>query len=319
MVKPLKNVKEVENLKNRFMLIQAYSGFGNKLFNIIIGLYFKKIYNYDVYFVDTISKHSKTENKTTDEIFPKLKNNFIFISNQEGNYIANLPNLKWINFPMQKLRNLHQIKKFIKNDKIFFNTTKLYNLVYDMWKYIDHSILEINKLTINKNVLQFVSANYTAVHIRYGDKLYYSLRNSNPTEKFQFIVYTPEYYYELINKIKSKVIILTDSPKTVNEFLVKKYNLKNVIILDISTLDSFYMLMMANTLIMSHSTFSYAANLLSPKKQQVIYCTFKDANKYGVVDNLIFPDWKVIYNKKYILNFNQNLLRKMYEFHTKYS
>jgi hypothetical protein len=41
---------KIKNLKKKFILIQQYTGLGNKIFDCIIGIYLKYNYGYNIYY-----------------------------------------------------------------------------------------------------------------------------------------------------------------------------------------------------------------------------------------------------------------------------
>ena len=316
----IKKAKKVENIKDPFILIQEYSGFGNKVFNIIIGIYLKYKYKYYIYFVDTKSKHTKKDDPEITTIFPRLKNEFIFIDDNEGDYLGHILDTYRLEVPFQNVRELGDLDKYFTNYRISLHATHLYNLVFDMYYSFDEhqkKIFKINRLLIDPDVLSFIKqTNYAAVHIRYGDKLKQSFPKKNEKYNLTFVLYTPKYYYNNIKKINMPVIILTDSPKLVDEFIIKRYNVTNAKIIDTNFLNSFYLLLYSNICILSHSTFSYCAYLMSQRQKEYVYCGLPDMlKKYGTVDCLVGQNWKIINTEKCILNFDLPLLRKMYEYY----
>ena len=326
------SMKKIDKLENKFILIQQYTGFGNKIFDIIIGLYLKINFGYSIYYVDSFSSHSKSTDPKIKDIFKKLSDEFILISDKEGDYIQFI--LKYTLYNPKNVKNLKELKNHFTNNRIKLRPTVLYHLVFDMYKTFNvkiKKIFEINSNLILDNILSYSKTNYAIIHIRYGDKLNmaidkYNLINKNTfniTKDFTFItfpIYTPEYYYNQIlqiKKLKIPIIILTDSIEVVKYFIINKYNLKNdpyIFIPNIDFINSFYLMLHSNYIIMSHSTFSYSAYLLSNKKnkQTHIFCyANKFFTKYKTADLIISKSWKLIDNKKYILNFDQELVNKM--------
>ena len=329
------SMKKINNLENKFILIQLYAGFGNKIFDIIIGLYLKINLGYNIYYVDTTSTHIKSTDPKIKDIFKKLSNQFIFISDEEGDYIQYILNYKLFN--PKNINNLQQLNNHFTINKIKLRTSALYHLVFNMYNTFDSNIknlFDINQNLILDDILSYTKTNYAIIHIRYGDKLNLAINknnliknnnNINSTKDFSFMtfpIYTPEYYYNQIlqiKKLKLPIIILTDSRKIVKHFIINKYNLENdpdIFIPDINFINSFYLMMYGNYIIMSHSTFSYSSYLLSTnlnKKEQIYLFCYTDEflTKYKVVDLIISNDWKLINNKKFILNFDQKLTIEM--------
>jgi len=328
-----KSMIKINNLENKFISIQNYAGFGNKIFDIIIGLYLKINFNYSIYYVDTMSPHIKSSDPKIKDIFQKISDQFIFISNEEGDYIKYF--LKYKLFNPSNVNNIKQLNNYFTENKIRLRTTALYHLVFDMYNTFDSKtkkMFDINQNLILDDILTYSKSNYAIIHIRYGDKLNLAIdkdnlinKNININKGFTFItfpIYTPKYYYDQIlqiKKLKIPIIILTDSINVVKHFIINKYNLENdpdIFLPDINFINSFYLMLYSNYTIMSHSTFSYSAYLLSTnikeKKQIYIFCyTNEFFKKYKTADLIISNDWKLINNKKYILNFDQNLILKM--------
>lgn len=327
-----KNMSKIDNLKKKFILIQIYTGFGNKVFDCIVGMYLKINFGYHVYYVDTQGPHTKSTDNSIAEIFPKIANEFEIINDNQGDYIKYILKYSFFDKNIDLIKNL---KKYFVEDKIRVGTTFLYKFVYEMFESFDDEIKKIfiidDKL-INKDVISYSNTIYATIHIRYGDKLWLGIKNYNDSSnKFiSFPIFTPKYYYEQIKIIKKKnlpIVILTDSPKVIKHFLLKKYNIQNdsdIFLPDISFLDSFYLMLKSNYNVLSHSTFSYSAYILGKynydnKKDKIYtFCTSEEFNtKYFPYDLFISDDWIVHKNSKYILNFNQKLIKKMNDFNKK--
>jgi hypothetical protein len=199
---------KINNLKNRFILIQQYTGFGNKVFDCIIGIYLKYNYGYDIYYVDTITKHNKLNDPLVSDIFLKIKNEFILISDNEGDYIKFILKNKKINFKKCSLEHLHE---YINNDRNIINTPNLYYLVGKMYNSFNNeikNIFTINKSLIDPKIIELSKKIYAVVHIRYGDKLEYSLKlddSINLEKEFTYTIFTPKYYYNQIKKLKNLI------------------------------------------------------------------------------------------------------------------
>ena len=117
-----KYMKKIDNLENKFVLIQLYAGFGNKIFDCIIGMYLKINFGYTIYYVDTTSVHTKLNDPSMSDIYTKLKKEFKFITNNEGDYIKYYLNYNLYVPNINKLSNILKIKIVltpVSNDKIF--------------------------------------------------------------------------------------------------------------------------------------------------------------------------------------------------------
>ena len=304
---------KIKNLKKKFILIQQYTGLGNKIFDCIIGIYLKYNYDYNIYYVNTITKHTKENDPDITEIFQGLKNEFILISDNEGDYIKFLLNNNKKKFNNNiSLSNLHQeLNKdqlFIYPPTLYYMVNKMYNSFNDTMK----SIFIINKNLIDPEIIKLSDKTYAVIHIRYGDKLSYSLKldepnnfNKNPV----YIIYTPKFYYNQIKEIKKlniPIIILSDSNEIVKHFILEKYNLINdpiISLINTSTINSFWLLYNSSYLTLNESTFSCSARLLS---DNII-------NK-KIYRPPIFNELSIRKKKKYVLNFNQKKIKKMLKY-----
>ena len=328
----IKNMKKINNLKKKFILIQSYHGFGNLLFDCIIGIYLKYNFNYEIYYVNTISAHTKKGDPFITEVFTKLNNEFIIITNEEGDYINYILNYQFLYIKSNSLKNLQNyFTKDKDEDKIILKPHTIYNLVFDIYDTFTpkmKQIFTVNEKLIDKQILSYSKTTYATIHIRYGDKLKLGIKGNN-NNFITFPIYTPEYYYEqikLIKKLKIPIVILTDSYQVVKHFILEKYNLTSdpdIFIPNIQFIDSFYLLLYSSYVVMSHSTFSYGAYLLSKdnfknKKRVYTFCTTKEFfTIYNPADLFISKEWTIYENKNYILNFNQEKIKEMYEYNEK--
>jgi hypothetical protein len=327
----IKNMKKIDNLEKKYILLFIYSGFGNKVFDLIIGIYLKINYGYTIYYVDTETIHTKKNDPNIIDIFPNLKKEVKFISPNEGDYIKYLLEYEKTTIQTDKLKNL---SLELKKNQIILIPFKLYELVFQMYDSFTPEIkklFEINQNLINPEILSYSKTSYATIHIRYGDKLHAGLkRNKYDDNKFiKYPIYTPEFYYEqikIIKKLGLPIVILTDSYKTVKHFILEKYNLvsdSDIFMPDVPFIDSFYLLLYSKYFVMSHSTFSYLAYIFSKdyfknKSRIYAFCTTDEFfTIYKPADLFIQKDWTIYNNKKYILNFNQELVKKMYEFNEK--
>ena len=158
------------------------------------------------------------------------------------------------------------------------------------------------------------------VHIRYGDKLNISHKSYYKNDQdniFKHLIYKPEYYIKMIKKLKKynkKIFIISDDNIIVKKFILSKINYNNVHLLDISFLDSFYLLTKAKYIILSISTFSFLGMLINLNLKKAFYLKRqKELNNNMTPEEMHFNSNKIkIYeNKKYILNYDKKLMFNM--------
>jgi hypothetical protein len=235
------------NLAKKFVLIESNAGFGNKIFDCIIGMYLKINFSYTIYYIEIDSLHTKSGDPTMIEIFPNIKDEFFIINQNQLKYINYFLKNRKIKF---KINNLTNLSNYIKNFNSFnFLTYELYILVYDMFDSFDKKtkeIFNINQNLISSDIITYSKTKYATIHIRYGDKLSLGFKQFKNDKKFiTFPIYTPEYYYEqikIIKKLNLPIIILTDSYQIIKHFLLEKYNLINdpdIFFPDVTFINSF--------------------------------------------------------------------------------
>jgi len=329
--------KQKEKLKMKsngetFLFIDHYAGFGNYIFDLIIAYYFKKYVNKKVYVVEYCKNfHHEGKIEWLHVIFPLLKDDIHFITKEESIVLRKENEIKGMKEKeMQKMKN--NLQKNIKNYSIQIFTCRYYPWVYNMFSSFhedDKNKFMIDSIFLNEKYQDILKEDFTGIHIRYGDKLFYGINKKNHIGNsfMSFPIYTPEYYHEQIKKMieknpNEKIYLFTDSVSIVQKYLYEKFEYEkypNIQIMDIPFLDTFYILIYAKKFIMSHSTFSYAIYLLRKRKEQeCIICTIKDLYKiYKSYDCFIHPKWNVIHGKQYILNFQQEKIKNMYEYSKK--
>ena len=163
----IKNMKKINNLKKKFILIQSYHGFGNLLFDCIIGIYLKYNFNYEIYYVNTISAHTKKGDPFITEVFTKLNNEFIIITNEEGDYINYILNYQFLYIKSNSLKNLQNyFTKDKDEDKIILKPHTIYNLVFDIYDTFTpkmKQIFTVNEKLIDKQILSYSKTTFFLV------------------------------------------------------------------------------------------------------------------------------------------------------------
>ena len=298
------------------IFISINMGFGNKLMNLIIGLYTKYINNMDLYLLVFKSEHETNDDKTIIDIFPGI-----------SNYATILNNWKEVDdiFPMDtriihscegNADVLHNFKKDNTKNHIIKTPRYCYRFVMDFYNELPNdykNMLRINEQLLLPSTHNLVDKNYVSVHIRYGDKLDISSKD----DQYHYIIYTPDVYIQFINYFLKKnwtVYILTDDVKIVSEFIVNKIKSTNkLILLDIPFIDSFYILSKAVYSFLSISSFSMLAAIMNTKlKKGYIIDRYDHMSRAISEESINLPKQvKRIKNKRYILNDDVVLMKKM--------
>ena len=318
--------------------IYLYNLYNNKLVENIYRTPNKCIINY----VIIKSKHENVNDPTIDNIFinSKLKVNFINerqYQNVNKNTNININKIYNDNPQLQDLNSFPKYEELSLYNKIDNN----FKLVYEMYKTFSQKDKDIF-LNINNNILtdktalnNIVSQSYSLVHIRYGDKLQY-LNNyfDNPDINISelianksktiykldyFLLYTPEYYIHKINELikntneNMKIYIITDSVNIAKQFIMNIPSIKDnsrIVLLDKMTWwDSFYLFYYASNIILSTSTFCFAGAYFNKKKAncELVLYHHDETEPIAPEEYSISPYWKIIKERKYILNYNPKI------------
>jgi hypothetical protein len=289
---------------NTKIYFKSSAGFGNKIFELISALYAKYKYNCTVYLSVPISKHDTT-------IFSPKFSEIFYESNKKIKYI-----------PVRIYRKLKEANKLtnIQINKItdFPNSleNKLYRFsgtfscAFDMYTAIPYKkLLEINPKMINDKIKHFSNTKYNAIHIRYGDKLCLMRKDT------KFPVYTPQFYINMINILNKQnipIIILTDTEDIVKKYIIDKVpNNKLITMIDSNYVEAFYLLTKAKELVLSHSTFSFAAAYFNPTAKCYLVKKIVDHTNQVPEDTALNPKWTIIDNKDYLLQYNKPLVSEL--------
>jgi len=300
--------------------LRCSSGFGNKVFDLISAIYLKNKYQTDVYFATNRSIHEKSDDPFFGNIFYLSYRKIKYI------YMKKYYELKEkLPIEEQWIDDLSKLPKTITTNIRFGGLYKFAYAMYSTFGDDDKKLFTINpKLLHNEIIDPYVKklhGNYACIHIRYGDKLCYGLAEFQQTKYTPYMlpIYTPQYYLDQINELLKKddvkkILIMTDSVDLVRKYITDKYNDNpKVELLDSHYLDCFYLMIKTKYLIMSYSTFSFAAGYFNT--DAVCYLVkkyYQDPKKdYIYEDDALSPNWIIIDNKDYVLNFNQDLLKKM--------
>ena len=333
----------------KYIYIKNDAGFGNKIFDIIFAVYLYNLYQgmCNINYVLTKSSHETIHDLSIDKIFPKAKNKLNFMTLREYENININPKIKIYKI-YDKDDIMQAIETFPSYDSLNLHTKidanyRLTYKIYDTFGLEDKSIFNINEKIIKFNyknpkhtqLLTDIKKknDYSIVHIRYGDKLHFLKKYINSehgddkdidtllhSNVDQFLLYTPQYYIDKINDLlihnkNHTIYIISDSDDIVKEFIMKptrKFNNNpRVIYLEnLNWLSSFYIMIYASHIIMSSSTFSYAAAYFNKRKASCDlllyhYDTTKDTitpDEYAIA-----PHWNILSDRKYILNYSYKI------------
>lgn len=296
------------------ILIYSTTGLGNKIFDAIIGLYLKQTYGWNIVYSLTEDPHDLSADDISI-IFPKLANKFEFVNREEGKKLyADV----YKNLELSPNVNLNDIEKYFNGDNLRLKTFSLYDKIFELFEIIDQTLFDINTNLIDSDLIDLTKKNYGAIHIRYGDKLHYAFFKGKMDIRWP--IFSPYFYFRQIQEIKKmglKVLIFSDSPSVVKEFILKKYDLlddTNIFLMNISPIKSIYLLSHAQYFVLSHSTFSYIAYLFGKKigkNKKIVIADFHEKDKYLINDTQHSKNWTIWYGKQFILNFDVNLVKQM--------
>jgi len=316
----------------------------------LYNLYNKNTHKCIIHYVLVKSQHDIKTDPNINTIFLQTIAKINFITERQyqkvnKNHSININKIYNDNSMLQNLSTFPKYEKLQRYNKIDNN----FKLVYDMYKTFSNQ--DKDSFTMNKNILtdkdtldNITSQPYSLVHIRYGDKLYYLSKiinkpdidistlldkeNNDIYSKIdQFILYTPEYYIDKINELlesipkNMSIYIITDSVHIVKEFIMSQSNFNNnsrIVSLDtMSWWDSFYLLYYASNIILSSSTFCFAGayfNKKNAKCELLLYHYNKNSSNIAPEEYAISPSWKIVSDRKYILNYNPKIAYEVIKF-----
>jgi len=298
------------------------AGFGNKIFDVICGTYLYNLYKGKcvVNCVLYKSQHERFNDPHIEEIFVKACNKINFMSPQVYQELIEQPTPVLFGEigHYSSLADIPKYEKLGQNTKVL----SMFNLTFSMYQSfdsVDRNIFEINDHLIRDKheiLMRMPHKKYSIIHIRYGDKLKLCAEATKET----FLVYTPQYYADMIDALRRKeknprlpVYIVSDSNSVVEEFIIKKYfeHDPNVHIQKVYWLDAFYMISHASLIIMSCSTFCFAAAYFNKNSPDCFLLMDAKKNKYSLEEYALDSRWKISTDKKYILNYNKPLAVEM--------
>jgi hypothetical protein len=257
-------------------LLVLKNGIGNKIFTLINFLH---RYPKDTfYIVDRTTHHQEgTQEEKIWNLFPLLKEHPRIKFIRWKKYDELKETIKELEVPW---KIFYEIDGFVPSIKKYFHASEDFN-------YLEE------KLDFKKGIF---------VHVRLGDKVegnIQALKKGNP------VVYTvmkPEYYQDHISSLRKKdepVYILSDSLE-IAERMLPGYEYP-----DLNVNETFYCFQNARRVILSESSLSISAVLLSTKKKDLVVPNFlimpteEDQKKIKLVKSPYFSHGES--NKNYIM------------------
>ncbi|XWV26921.1 glycosyl transferase family 11 [Tupanvirus soda lake] len=299
--------------------ITSCNGFGNKVFDLISAVYLQNKYKTNVYFITDKSINDKPGNPFFGNVFYKSSSKVKYITMDEyyGLKETIQINEDWIDdlskLPTEITTNIH-----------FGGLYRFAYIMYSSLSTNDKKLFEINPNLLNNELcdkyINKMSGNYACVHIRYGDKLCYGLKEFKHSKytPYALPVYTPQFYIDQINELLkqdlTEILVITDSIDIVKKYITNKfYGNPKIVIMDSCHIDSFYLLTKAKYIVLSHSTFSFSSAYFNPSAICFLLKKYmiNVERDYVYIDDAISPNWIVIDNQEYLLNFNQKLLKEL--------
>ena len=319
-------------MKIKYVYIKNGDGFGNKIFDLIFAVYLFNLYNKNgnickIYYILVNSKHEKPNDPKLYDIFKEAKNKIIFMTQEQYQKINKNPTIK-IKKLYDYIEKLDDIPKYEDLDE-YTKFNDCFQLVYKMYSTFNEEDKNIFKhfnenIITDKRVFDYKKIDYIILHIRYGDKLNFTVNNIKSKKNInEFLLYTPEYYVHCIFEKyvylfnKCILIIITDSPEIINYYITSKYyNKNNFIIFNSEWFNEFYLLYFAKGIILSISTFCFAGAYFNEKATSVLLMDKEFLNNENLSPEFksLSDKWIINYDNKYILNYDIKLLLAMSQF-----
>ena len=316
--------------------------FGDKIFNLIYGIYLYNLYKGQckINYVIENSKHTKIDEHTLDIVFPDSKSKINFINYDElTNYNKSVIN-KILRTHSNTYNTLREFPKY-EGLKDINHFNDCFHLTYKMYETFTKPDIDIFQ-NINKNLITdekiylYQNTDYAIIDIRYDNKLICNIDKEYKIkiQDDKFIIYTPQYYKDMMRLINGNlfIIIITDSKEYVLEYILRTYyNKNNFVFIDTNYINSFYLYYNAKHIIISNNTFSMAGayfnmsntnNISDSNKlinnKTIYYLFYRDKHsKYSLPEEKAISDkWNIISEKKYILNYDMNMINEICKFIT---
>ena len=291
------------------------AGFGNKIFDMICGVYLCNRYKgkCTINCVFDRSHHEKHTDPRADEIFAKAKTKINFMPLHEYDELAGQTAFNEV-AGCAALAALPSYAKLGPNTRVLGQFSLAFAM-YQTFGAADRDLFVVAERWLRAPPLP-PGARYAGIHIRYGDKLKMCARATQET----FLLYTPQYYADMVGTLRRKaknprlpVYIVSDSNAVVAEFIMAKHfrHDPDVHLTSLHWLDAFYLLSHASALVLSSSTFCFAAAYFNRNRPKCYLLADQGGRKFSPEDSALDPGWEVLTGVKYILNYDKPLAVRM--------
>lgn len=297
--------------------ITCTSGFGNRVFEMITCVYLHNLYQgkVSIQCLEGHSKHRSLSDPLMGDIFPNLRKIIHFIKEDEFRRIK--PRLCILSES-----SVPTLDSFPTYDSLQSNTRvlRVYHLAFLMYNTFnerDKDFFDMNLQLIDNHWQQIASTKYVAVHVRYGDKVSVAKTDFFGPKKESFPLATPQFYIDVINKLLVKgaqrVLLLTDSVPLVEKYIMCDFNSNSKVkLIDTHWLNAFYLLCHAHYIVLSHSTFSFAAAYLNPTAHCLLLAKHRRTHENQMQEDVALdPKWTIVRKKQYVLNYDRKQLWRM--------
>ena len=256
-------------------LLILKNGLGNKIFTLINFLH---RYPKDTFLVlDKTTHHQEgTQEEKIWNLFPLLKEHPRIKFIRWSSYDKLKETIKELEVPW---KIFYEIDGFVPSLKKYFQASEDFNYLEERLDF--------------KGIF---------VHVRLGDKVKENIRSLKKGNSISYIIMKPEYYQHHISAIRKKdepVYILSDSLEMA-ERMLPGYEYP-----DLNVNETFYCFQNAKKVILSESSLSISAVLLSKKKKELVVPNFllmpneEDQKKSKLVKSPYFSDGES--SRKYIM------------------
>jgi hypothetical protein len=255
------------------------------------------------------------------EVFPRLRERMREVKSVEeiNEMQKGVEKRKKVKFEKREIRKIEEFK--IKGGYEYIYVSKragYYRWIVEMYKEIkEMGIFKIDEGIMSERVREIVRERYMVIHIRYGDKLRLACGGEN-----MWLLYTPEYYKEIIERCKGKIkiYIITDDVKIVKRYVMGGEEKEGVEILEEPWWGAYYCITRARYVTMSISTFSITGVMINEEMKSGYVITrpkdkgLKNNKRIEEEDMIDKMNITKINNRKYILNYNKELMERMIEY-----